>query len=127
MLKFLGVQRSSYNAWKIHIPSDAEKRKETVKQKILDIYDQSHQNYGAPKTTKELQKNGEIISERTIDKYMKQLGIKAQWVKPWTFTTRASDFNNELQNILDEQFNPNRPNAVWCMDIIQDYGSVLCN
>lgn len=45
------------------------------------------------------------------------MGIKAQWVKPWTITTKDSDFSSELQNILDEQFNPERPNAVWCSDI----------
>ena len=48
---------------------------------------------------------------------MKEMGIRAQWVKPWTTTTRNSDFSNELHNILDEQFNPDRPNAVWCTDI----------
>ena len=48
---------------------------------------------------------------------MKEMGIKAQWVKPWTITTIDSDFSNELQNILDEQFTPERPNAVWCSDI----------
>ena len=48
---------------------------------------------------------------------MKEMGIKAQWVKPWTVTTMDSDFSNELQNILDEQFTPERPNAVWCSDI----------
>ena len=48
---------------------------------------------------------------------MKEMGIKAQWVKPWAITTIDSDFSNELQNILDEQFTPDRPNAVWCNDI----------
>ena len=38
-------------------------------------------------------------------------------LKPWTITTKDSDFSTELQNILDEQFNPDRPNAVWCSDI----------
>lgn len=37
--------------------------------------------------------------------------------KPWTVTTKDSVFSNELQNILNEQFNPERPNAVWCSDI----------
>ena len=32
-------------------------------------------------------------------------------------TTKDSDFRNELKNILDKQFNPERPNAVWCSDI----------
>ncbi|MGN9078841.1 hypothetical protein ACTM9M_15990 [Oliverpabstia intestinalis] len=49
--------------------------------------------------------------------YMRQMGIRAQWSKPWTITTKDSDFSTELQNILDEQFNPDRPNAVWCSDI----------
>lgn len=48
---------------------------------------------------------------------MREMGIKAQWVRPWTTTTRDSDFSSELHNILDEQFNPERPNAVWCTDI----------
>ena len=48
---------------------------------------------------------------------MKQMGIKAQWVKLWAITTRDSAFSSKLQNILDEQFNLERPNAVWCSDI----------
>ena len=117
MLKILGVSRSGYNAWLKHVPSNAEKRRETVKAKIKDIYDESKQNYGAPKIAQVLRKSGETISERTVGQYMKQMGIKAQWVKPWTITTKDSDFSSELQNILDEQFNPERPNAVWCSDI----------
>ena len=69
------------------------------------------------KITQVLRKAGEIISERTVGQYMKQMGIKTQWIKPRTITTKDSDFNNELQNILNEQFNPERLNAVWCSDI----------
>ena len=116
MLKFLGVSRSGYLAWLHHVPSDTEKRRKAVKAKIQDIYDDSKQNYGAPKITVELRKTGEVISERTVA-YMRQMGIRAQWSKPWTITTKDSDFSTELQNILDEQFNPDRPNAVWCSDI----------
>ena len=117
MLKILGVSRSGYSAWLKHAPSNAEKRRESVKAKIKDIYYESKQNYGAPKITKVLRKTGETISERTVGQYMKQMRIKAHWGKPWTVTTKDSDFSNELQNILNEQFNPERPNAVWCSDI----------
>ena len=101
MLKILGVSRSGYNAWLKHVPSNAEKRRKAVKTQIKDIYDESKQNYGAPKITRELRKTGEVISERTVGQYMKQMGIKAQWIKPWTITTKDSDFSSELQNILD--------------------------
>ena len=87
MLKKLGVSRSGYRAFLNHKPSNMQQRKESVKKKIKTIYDDSKQNYGAPKITKELQKSGEVISERTVGKYMKEMGIRAQWVKPWTTTT----------------------------------------
>ena len=86
-------------------------------QNIRKIYDKSKQNYGAPKIAVELRKNGEIISERTVGKYMREMGIRAQWIKPWIATTKDSDFSKELHNVLNEQFNPDRPNAVWCTDI----------
>lgn len=117
MLGILGVSRSGYNSWLHRLPSNQQKRKQLVKEKIKKIYDKSHQNYGAPKITKEIQKTGEKISERTVGKYMKELEIKAQYVKPYTVTTKDSDFSRELKNILDEQFNPDAPNVVWCTDI----------
>ena len=117
MLKYLGVSRSGYRAFLKHKPSASQQRKEVIKDKIQEIYDGSKQNYGAPKITAELRKGGEIIAERTVGKYMREMGIRAQWVKPWIATTVDSDFSKELHNILDEQFNPDRPNAVWCTDI----------
>ena len=117
MLKFLGVSRSGYRAFLKHKPSASEQRKNAVKKDIRKIYDDSKQNYGAPKIAVELRKVGETISERTVGKYMKEMGIRAQWSKPWIATTKDSDFSKELHNILNEQFNPDRPNAVWCTDI----------
>ena len=117
MLKILGVSRSGYRAFLNRKVSPSKQRKENVKKEIQKIYDDSKQNYGAHKITHILRKSGETISQRTVSKYMHEMGIKAQWIKPWTTTTRDSDFSDELHNILDEQFNPERPNAVWCTDI----------
>lgn len=117
VLKILGVSRSGYLSWKKRLPSKREKRKRIIKERIIDIYKDSHQNYGAPKITECLRKEGEIIAEKTVGNYMRELGIKAQYVKPYTVTTINSDFSNELKNILEEQFNPQKPDAVWCSDI----------
>ncbi|HBF78051.1 MAG TPA: IS3 family transposase [Clostridiaceae bacterium] len=117
VLSILGVSRSGYNSWLHRLPSNQQRRKQLVKKKIKEIYDKSHQNYGAPKIAKEIQKTGEKISERTVGKYMRELEIRAQYVKPYTVTTKDSDFSSKLENILGEQFNPDTPNAVWCTDI----------
>ena len=117
VLKILGVSRSGYRAWKQRVPSVSEKHRDHIKDAIKQIYDGSRQNYGAPKITEMLHRQGQSIAEKTVGNYMRQMGIRAQWSKPWTITTKDSDFSTELQNILDEQFNPDRPNAVWCSDI----------
>jgi hypothetical protein len=109
MLKFLGVSRSGYRSFLNRKLSPIIQRKETIKKKIRLIYDASKQNYGAPKITKELQKSGETIAERTVGKYMREMGIKAQWIKPFTTTTGNSDFSTELTNILDEHLTRNAP------------------
>lgn len=83
-----------------------------MKAKIQAIYDNSKQNYDAPKIAKELLKGGETISERTVGKYMKGMDIQAQWGRPWAITTKDSDFSTKLQNVINKQFNPERPNAV---------------
>lgn len=117
VLKRLGVSKSGYYAWQGRIPSNQQKRKEMIQKKIKEIYDESHQNYGASKIMKELRKEGIQIAERTVESYMKEMGIKAQYIKPYTVTTKDSDFSSEIITVLDEQFNPDQPNAAWRTDI----------
>ncbi|WP_235062587.1 IS3 family transposase, partial [Thermoanaerobacterium aotearoense] len=117
MLRHLGVSRSGYNSWLKRKPSKQQLRKESVQDKIREIHAKSHDIYGAPKITKELHKAGEVISERTVGKYMKEIGLKARYIKPYTVTTRNSDLSSSLENILQQQFNPDSPNAVWCTAI----------
>lgn len=117
VLRVLGVSRNGYYSFRKRLPSDRQKRKEVIMEKIMIIYNESHQNYGAPKITKVLQREGEKISEKTVGNYMRELGIRAQYVKSYTVTTIDSDFSIELKNILNEEFNPTEPNAVWCSDI----------
>ncbi|MBS6397560.1 MAG: IS3 family transposase [Clostridiales bacterium] len=117
VLRILGVSRSGYNAWLKHVPSKTEERRNRIKEQIKDIYDESHQNYGAPKITQQLHKQGETTAEKTVGNYMRQMGIRAQWVKPYTVTTIDSDQSCKLKNILNEEFNPESPDAVWVSDI----------
>ena len=115
VLNILGVSRSGYLSWKNRKPSGMEQKRNHIKVKIREIYDDSHQNYGAPKITHELRKQGEAVAEKTVGNYMRQMGIKAQWIKPYTVTTIDSDFSDSLKNILDEQFNPDEPDTAWVL------------
>lgn len=82
LLKILGVSRSGYVRFKKKVPSDRELRKCAIKERIREIHRDSHPNYGAPKITECLRKEGETISEKTVGNYMREMEIKAQYVKP---------------------------------------------
>ena len=117
ILKHLSVSRSGYNSFRCRLPSQTQKRRNALKERIRELYDESHQNYGAPKITQELRREGETIAQKTVGTYMRQMGLRAQWVKHYTRTTIDPDFSSKLKNILNEKFNPAAPNAVWVSDI----------
>ncbi|WP_343213184.1 IS3 family transposase [Fusibacter paucivorans] len=121
VLKYLGVSTSGYYSFKNRKASRAKLRKRAVSTKIKEIYNASYQIYGAPKITKLLNEQGIKIAEKTVGNYMRDEGIKAIWVRPYTKTTIDPDFDDKLKNILDRQFRPAAPNAVWTTDITYVY------
>lgn len=42
---------------------------------------ETKQNYETPKITRKLRHKGDTISERTVGKYVKEIGIRAQWLE----------------------------------------------
>lgn len=102
MLKFLGVSRSGYRAFLLHKPSASQQRKNAIKHKIKSIYDDSKQNYGAPKITHELRKSGEIIAERTVGKYMKEINGSAHGHPLKGILTSVTSFITYLMNNLTQ-------------------------
>ncbi len=117
MLKKLGVSSSGYYSFKKRVISNQELRKQSLLGEITEIYNESHQIYGAPKITAVLRSRNHIVSEKTVGNYMRELGIKAIWVSPYKRTTIDPDFDSKLKNILDRNFNPKAPNTVWVTDI----------
>jgi len=123
VLRILGVSRSGYNSFKERESNKSKgpSRTDEIRALIVDIHLKSKQIYGAPKITKELEKMGIKIAEKTVGNYMREMNIKAHYIKPFTKTTVDPDFDHSLKNLLNEQFNPEKPNAIWCSDITYIY------
>jgi putative transposase len=94
VLKLIGVSKLGYYAYQLRQPSEQTKRKERVKQEIIQIYNESRQIYGAPKITETLRTRGFTIAEKTVENYMREEGIKSIWVMPYIKTTSDPDFCN---------------------------------
>lgn len=96
-------------------------------EEIRTIYEGSHEIYGAPKIAAKMRQKGDRVSGRTVGKYMKEIGLRACYRKHITRTTRDPDLSSRLKNILDRDFQPERPDAAWCTDItyIWTYGGFV--
>lgn len=117
VLKILGISTSGYYDWKNRKMSKHQQEKRDICIEIAKIYIDNYKIYGAPKITAILRQKVYKISKRTVGKYMREMGFKAKYIRPYTRTTINSDFSEKLTNVLNREFNPDRPNAVWCTDI----------
>ena len=115
--RILNISRSGFKSWKHRKKSHQQLHKERIKEMIRTIYQESKEIYGAPKITYILRQKGIKISMKTVSNYMREMGIKACYIKHWTKTTVSKNFSSDLKNLLKREFNPDRPNAFWCTDI----------
>ena len=110
------VSRSGYYAWLIREPSDAELRRNKIKNRIAVIYINSYGIYGAPKITAILQAENVGVAKRTVGDYMNQMGLKSIVVKKFK-RQRTPKRQLPYDNVLDQNFSTDRPNTAWVTDI----------
>jgi putative transposase len=118
MCETLGVSSSGYYEWKKRPLSEQAKRKKELTSEINEIHDKSYGVYGSPKITDQLEKRGYVVSSRTVQRIMKDQGIKSRSVKKFKVQTTDSNHNHRIYpNLLDQHFNTDSPGKVWVADI----------
>ncbi|MBJ8236315.1 IS3 family transposase [Staphylococcus pseudintermedius] len=75
MCQVLGVSRSGYYDWKNRKPSARIVKREGLKKQIYQIY--IKKRYGSPKITQILRRHGHTVTQRTVSRLMKELGIRS--------------------------------------------------
>lgn len=81
------------------------------------IHAEARGRYGSPRMTAEPNARGHACSENTVAKLMREHGIRARAPRR---VARATDSRHGLPvagNVLDREFEPGGPNAVWAADI----------
>ena len=117
VLKKLDVSKSGYYDFLKRKPCKQKQKKEELTVVIKEVHQESKEIYGAPKIAKILNNSGIKVSEKQVGNIMRELGLKAHYIRPYTITTKDCDFSSELKNELNRNFNPDKPNAAWCTDI----------
>lgn len=89
-------------------------RKEELREKIQKIYDDSNQIFEVGKIMAVLKEQGIKAGEKTIRLLMRDMGIKSIRQEAKSLYDKEKKRN---RNLLQQQFNPLKPNQVWVSDI----------
>lgn len=116
MCAILSVSKSGYYNWLKQAPRLLEKRAEK-EEAILSIFYSSRRTYGSPRIAEELNKSVQQLSERTIARRMRDLGISSRVKKKYKKTTDSNYNQAVAPNILNRKFNTNELGRYWVSDI----------
>ncbi len=117
MAKIFGVSKSGYYAWKKQNHQEKEEKELTLVRKIEEIHLGSRKSYGSPRVFKVLKGMGEPVGKKRVEKLMKKHGIRARTKRRFRVTTDSKHNLPVAPNLLNRDFNPERPNTVWASDI----------
>jgi putative transposase len=118
MCDTLEVSRSGYYKWRTTQPSQQELRKAELQERITFHFNDSEKRYGSPKITHLLKLEGYNVVERTVSKYMRELGLRSCVSRKFKIIT--TDSNHDLPiapNILNQNFATSEPSKAWVADI----------
>ena len=118
MTKNLNVSSRSYYDWRLNKYTIKINKKQKLKDEILDSFDNSEQTYGSVRIAADLCAKGTKTSRSTVQRYIKELGIRSIRTPKFRVCTTDSNHNNSIaDNLLDRNFSVDEPNKVWVSDI----------
>jgi putative transposase len=120
MCEVLGVSTSGYYKWKskqLNGETDREKKKNELKQKISKSFHESLGTYGSPRVYDDLIEWGYTVSQKTVARYMQEMGLKAIPTEKYVVTTDSDHDLPIYPNLIKRTFNVDTPNTVWVADI----------
>src|SRR5690242_18607100 len=118
MCDALSVSPSGFYAWRSRPESPRNIANRALLVDIRRVHAQHRERYGAPRIHAELRAEGHAISRKRVARIMRQHGIQAR--APRRYRVCTTDSKHPLpvaENLLDQNFDADRPDQVWLADI----------
>lgn len=117
MCRVFKLSKSGYYGWLNSPTSERKRENEALLIDIRAAFESSHKTYGSPRMKVEMDHKGHCASRPRIARIMKAAGLCAKRKKKFKSTTDSKHNYPVAPNILNRDFNVDRPNAVWVSDI----------
>lgn len=115
--RVFGVTRQGYYRYLRSLGSPRIAQDAALRERIAAIHAESGGRYGSPKIRVELQRRGERVSKRRVERIMRGAGIVGVQRRRHRTTTRANSAHPVEPNVLARDFTASRPDQRWVTDI----------
>ena len=116
LCRWLDVTPSGFYAWLQRGLSARAQRDVQLKVKLRAFFAASGDRYGRPRLWKDLEEDGEAVSEKRVARLMREEGIQGRLPKRFKLTTVSDPTNPVAPNVLDRDFTAAAPNQRWAGD-----------
>lgn len=113
----LNVSVSGYYAWKRREASPRQRRDMVLLAHIRAQFVTSHETYGSPRMHVELNEDGLVVGKHRVARLMRDNGLKARQKTRFKKTTDSDHAGPVAPNLLDQDFQAERPDQKWAVDI----------
>jgi putative transposase len=116
LCRCLRVTPSGFYAWTTRGLSARAQRDLVLRTKLRAFHAASGHRYGRPNLWKDLQEDGEAVSEKRVARLMQEEGIRGKVRRRFKNTTMSDHADPIAPNVLDRDFTAARPNQRWVGD-----------
>ena len=116
MLQLSGLARSTFYYYLKHLNTD---KYECEKQEIQEIYNTNKGRYGYRRITIAMRNKGYVINHKTVQKLMKQLGLKGKQRKNDKYHSYKGTVGKVADNLLKRDFHAEKPFEKITTDVTQ--------
>ena len=119
MCRVLGVSAQGYHQWQKRAPGRAERARQdqALRDKLCAAHAESHRTYGRIRLQRELEAQGETVSEKRVRRLMKLDALRAKAANKFKATTDSEHSKPVAPNSLQREFTASAPNQKWVGDI----------
>jgi putative transposase len=119
LCRVLGVTRQGFYAWRRRGPSLRQLGDAELKRLIVQIYDGSHQTYGAVRIHEELHDDHDVrVGRKRVARLMRELQVKGVPSRGRKRRTTIADPRvPPAPDLVERRFEAERPNQLWLADL----------